>query len=257
MKKRQILLALLLLIFFCTIGFAGDYEDFISKGDKHYHNMDILNALKQYEKAYSLNPDNYTALSKLTRVYNDHGEELIELDNDKRAEVYIKKAIDLSEKHLARFPDSSQSYTYRALSLGNYAMFVGGNEKIKLAHQIEKNAKKAIKLNPNDYLPYIILGIYFREIASLNWLERAFADTFLGDVPEGTLEDSERMLKKAFDIDGDMIIIHYQFAKTYRRMNNKQQEIKFLKKVLELPVRDFRDKFSKAKSERRLKNIGG
>ena len=79
----------------------------------------------------------------------------------------------------------------------------------------------------------------------------------MGDVPEGTLEDSERMLKKAFDIDGDMIIIHYQFAKTYRRMNNKQQEIKFLKKVLELPVRDFRDKFSKAKSERRLKNIGG
>lgn len=235
--------------------YAGGYEELLNKGDEFYKKLDNFNALKQYEKAYAINPSNYEVLTKLTRVYNDYGEELIELNRHDKAEGYINKAIKMSGVLLSAFPDSALTYTYRALALGNHAMFVGGKEKIKLAHQIRDNALKAVKLNPNDFLPYIILGIYYRELANLSWLERTFANTFFGNVPEGSFADSEKVLKKALAIDDAVIMIHYQIAKTYRYMEKTDLELQYLKKVKELPIRDFRDKFTIAKTEKRLEEL--
>ncbi|MBZ0199770.1 MAG: hypothetical protein K8H86_07880 [Ignavibacteriaceae bacterium] len=255
MEKRQYVYLLFVLIIFSPPGFAGEYENFIAKGNEYYKKFENLNALKQYEKAYVLMPDNYESLTKLTRVYNDYGEEMTEADDDKQAEIYFKKAMNLSEKLLTKFPDSACSYTYCALSLGNYAIFVGGNEKIKFANQIERNCKKAIQLNPNDFIPYIILGIYNRELANLSWLERIFANTFFGKVPDGKFEDAERLFKKALEINNNLIVAHYQLSKIYRLIGNRQLEIDSLKKVLEMPLRDFRDKYSKAKAEKRLSKL--
>jgi hypothetical protein len=141
------------------------------------------------------------------------------------------------------------------MSNGNIALFKGGKEKIKYAKLVEQNAKKSISLNSNAYLPYIILGIYYREIAGLNWIERAFANTFLGGVPSGSNEDSESMLKKALSFDPNMIVANYQLAKTYRQMDRMPEEKALLQKVLKLPMRDFRDKFAKEKANKRLNGI--
>lgn len=255
MKKRHYIVILFFALIFCPQNVAGEYENIIAKGNDYYKIFENYNALKQYEKAYLLMPNNYEALTKLTRIYNDYGEEMTELDKDDLAELYFKKAMDLSEKLLSKFPDSACSYCYRALSLGNYAIFVGGNEKIKFANQIEKNAKKAIRLNANDFLPYIILGIYNRELANLSWFERIFANTFFGTVPEGSFDDALMLFKKALEIDNNLIVVYYQLAKVYRLSGNQQLEIAALKKVLEMPVRDFRDKYSKAKAEKKLGNL--
>ena len=141
------------------------------------------------------------------------------------------------------------------MSNGNIALFKGGKEKIKYANLVEQNAKKSISLNPNAYLPYIILGIYYREIAGLSWWERAFANTFWGNVPSGSYEESEKMLKKALSFDQNMIVANFQLAKTYRNMDREPEEKALLEKVLILPVRDFRDKFAKEKANKRLNGI--
>lgn len=234
---------------------SANYEELMARGDSYYKKMDLLNAMRSYEEAYEFNNTGFEILSKLTRVYNDYGEDLLESRRREESEVYIKKGIEMSEKLLELYPDKALSYTYRALSLGNYAMFVGGKEKIKFAHQIRDNARKAVKLNPDDFLPYIILGIYNREIANLSWLERAFANTFFGNVPEGSFEESEKMLLKALSIDSKVVMVHYQLAKTYRYMENREKELYYLKTAINLPVRDFRDKYSKRKAERRLANM--
>jgi len=37
-----------------------------------------------------------------------------------------------------------------------------------------------------DYLPYVILGFYNRQIGTLSWFEELFANMFFGDVLEGS-----------------------------------------------------------------------
>jgi tetratricopeptide (TPR) repeat protein len=234
---------------------SSDYRDFLTEGDALYNNFDNLNALKEYDKAYKLAPNNYDVLFRLVRTYNDAGEEFKELKKREEAEPYIKKAMQYAETFRQKFPDSAAVYTYLAFSYGNMAMYKGGKEKVSFAKKIEENCKKAISISQKDYMPYIIMGIYYRELASLSWLERTFANAFFGGVPDGSLEDSEKMFKKALSINPNIIVATYQLAKTYRAMDRLDEEKALLKKVLTMKNGNFRDRFAKEKSQRRLADM--
>jgi tetratricopeptide (TPR) repeat protein len=248
-------LSLVFFIIIPSICYCKGIKDYLERGDESYSKFKNVEAINYYEKAFNNNPDSFDVLLRLVKSYNAAGEEYYEKRNRTEAEYYINKALEFADKFRNKFPDSSAAYSYFAMSNGNIALFKGGKEKIKYAKLVELNAKKSISLNPNSYLPYIILGIYFREIAGLSWWERAFANTFLGSVPSGTYEESEKMLKKALSIDPDMIVANFQLAKTYRQMDREPEEKALLQKVLILPIRDFRDIFAKEKANKWLNDI--
>ncbi|MBT8380138.1 MAG: hypothetical protein KJN64_13000 [Ignavibacteria bacterium] len=234
---------------------TDDYKNFILKGDSLLRQFSFEAAAEQYEKAYKILPDSYVALSKLTRVFNDLGEEYYEQRNEEKAETVVNKALEYALKFREKFPDSAKVYSYLAWSYGNVALYKGGKEKVKLAHEIRNNAEESIRRNPNDYLPYIILGIYHRQIASLSWLERLFANTFFGDVPDGSFEESEKYLLKALELQPGIIIATFHLSLIYLEIDNEEKEVKTLNKILELPERDFRDKYAKRKALARLKEL--
>jgi len=167
----------------------------------------------------------------------------------------VYEGVDFAERFYSLYPDSAKVYAYLAWSYGNQALFEGGKEKIKLAHKIKDNAAKAISIDSTDYLPYVILGIYNRQIGALSWFERLFANTFFGDVPEGSFEDSEKMMLKALELQPGIVIATFHLSLTYREMGEEEKEIKMLKKVLELPKRNFRYTFAKRKSKERLQEL--
>jgi tetratricopeptide (TPR) repeat protein len=249
------------IIFFISVSvfsinsYGSGIQDYIDKGDESYKKFDNVDALSYYEKAYEITPNNFDVLLRLVKTYNAAGEEFYEYRKRTEAEFYINKALDIADKFRNKFPDSSAAYTYLAMSNGNIALFKGGKEKIKYANLVEQNARKSISINPNAYLPYIILGIYYREIAGLSWIERTFANMFFGSVPQGSYEESEKMFKKALSFDQDMIVANFQLALTYKHMDREQEEKALLKKVLTLSNRDFRDKFAKEKANRILNGI--
>lgn len=235
--------------------YATGLENYIIEGDRYYKKFDNVTAISKYEEAYRIEPDNYEVLFRLARTFNDAGEEQYELRKMKEAEVFINKAVKFSEIFKNKYPDSAAVYTYTAMSLGNLALFKGGNEKVKLAKRIEENAQKALNMDPRNYVNYIILGIYNRELASLNWFERAFANTFFGSVPGGSYEEAEKYFRQALKIDSDMIVATYQLAKTYRKMDQEEKELQLLRKIQNMQVRDFRDKFAKVKAKKRLEEL--
>lgn len=245
----------IIFIIFSFICYGEGINDYIEKGDESYKKFNNVEALNYYEKAFNITPNSFEVLLRLVKTYNAAGEEYYEYRDRTEAEYYINKALELADKFRNKFPDSSAAYCYFAMSNGNIALFKGGKEKIKYAQLVEQNAEKSLSLNPNAYLPYIILGIYYREIAGLSWLERAFANTFWGNVPSGSYEESEKMLKKALSFDPDMIVANFQLALTYKQMDKETEEKALLKKVLILPIRDFRDKFAKEKANKMLAGI--
>ncbi len=244
--------ALLLSVLLNTFLFAQADKDYEKIGDEYYGKFDNYNALIYYEKGYAADPGSYTCLLKLTRAYNDMGEELLDQRKHDQAEQYIVKALSYAELFQQRYPDSADVYTYLAMSYGNMAMFKGGKQKVTYALKVKDNAEKAIRLKPGNFLPYIILGIYYREAAGLSWYQKLFAKAFLGGVPEGTYKQSIQMFEKALSIDPNMIVADYQLSKTYRRMGETEKEKALLKKVMELPLRNFRDKYAKLRSEKLL-----
>ena len=215
----------------------------------------MQNDLDYYEQAYSIDSSDYYLLLKLTRVCNDLGEYYYELHDEKSSEKVVYDGVDYAERFYSLYPDSARVYTYLAWSYGNQALFEGGKEKIKLAHKIKDNAAKAISIDSTDYLPYVILGVYNRQIGALSWFERLFANIFFGDVPEGSFEDSEKMMLKALELQPGIVIATFHLSLTYKEMDEEEKEITMLKKVIELPELDFRDTFAKQKSRERLQEL--
>jgi tetratricopeptide (TPR) repeat protein len=245
------LLTLLTALF--LFNFPGDgYRDYLKKGDEFHNKFDNVNAVLNYGKAYEIEPDSYEVLKKFIIALNDAGEEYYELRQREESEKYINKAVHSTEIFRQKYPDSADVYCYMALSYGNLAIFKGGKEKIKLAKIVEENARKSLKMDPGLFVSYIILGIYNREVANLNFFERIFAGLFFGEVPEGSFEESIKMFNKALEITPKAIVPTYQLAKTYRFMGDEKKEKELYNKILKYEIRNFRDKFAVEKAKRRL-----
>jgi tetratricopeptide (TPR) repeat protein len=256
MKIKMNLSLILILIFTNSIlVFSNSFDELISKGDSLYAKSDMQSALDYYEQAYSVDSSDYDLLFKLTRVSNDLGEYYYELHDEESAEKVVYEGVVYAERFYSLYPDSAKVYTYLAWSYGNQALFEGGKEKIKLAHKIKDNASKAIRIDSTDYLPYVILGVYNRQIGALSWFERLFANIFFGDVPEGSFEESEKMMLKALELQPGIVIATFHLSLTYKEMDEEEKEIAMLKKVLELPETNFRDKFAKRKAKERLEEL--
>jgi tetratricopeptide (TPR) repeat protein len=255
--KNIISYLFLFIIIVSASSYSKTIDDYIHEGDVYHDKFDNINAVKCYEKAFQSAPDNYQVLSKLTLAYDDAGEEMLELKKRDDSKIFVTKAVRTAELLQNKYPDSALSYTYLALSYGNIAMFKGGREKIKYAFKVKSNAEKAMKMNPEDVYPYIIMGIYYREAAGLNWFEKLFAKSFLGGVPEGTYEQSKQMFYKSLAIDHDIISSYYNLSKTYDKLDDRKNEMDCLNRVIQLPVRNFRDKFAKIKAEKKLEQLQG
>ncbi len=253
MKKTLVLLTFLLLPVFHIN--PNNVNEFLQKGDKYYSKFNNWSALENYLKAYEVAPGNFDVLLRITRSYNDLGEEYYEYRNRDSSQIMIRQALIFADKMKKDFPDSAESYAYLAMSLGNLALYEGGKAKIKLAHKIEENAKRSLEINPDQYLSYVILGIYYRQIADLSWFERMFANTFLGSVPDGSFEQSIQMFKKALKIKPRTIVASFQLALTYKAMGEDKEEKELLEALLKYPETNFRDIFAIKKAKRRLKEL--
>jgi len=241
---------------------AEDYNSYIQQGDMYYKEFDNQKALEEYKKAYELSPDSFEALMKLTRAYNDVGEDLKgikfkpdEESNSAKVEEYFRKAAQYAELLRKKFPDRAESYFYLAAIYGHLALFKGGKEKVRLARDVEKNSRMAIGLDPKFIPAYIVLGAYYREVASLSWVLKAFARTLLGGLPNGTDRDSEKTLLKAVQLNPQVIHTHFELAKTYDAMGEEEKAAEQLKEILELPIADHQDKAIKEESEKELQRL--
>ena len=246
---------LILLFFNSTMVLPNTFDELIAKGDSLYAQADMQYALDYYQQAYAIDSSDYYLLLKLTRVCNDLGEYYYELRDEELSEKVVYEGVDFADRFSSLYPDSAKVYAYLAWSYGNQALFEGGKEKIKLAHKIKNNATKAISMDSTDYLPYVILGIYNRQIGALSWFERLFANTFFGDVPEGSFEESEKMMLKALELQPGLVIAAFHLSLTYKEMGEDEKEIEMLKKVLEMPNLNFRDTYAKRKSKERLEDL--
>ncbi|MBI2487324.1 MAG: hypothetical protein HYW01_10265 [Deltaproteobacteria bacterium] len=242
---------------------AEDYNSYIQQGDKYYEQFDNQKALEEYKKAYEIFPNSFESLMKLTRAYNDFGEDIKglkfrpedESDSNKKFEEYFRTAAKYAELLQKGFPDKADSYFLLAATYGHLALFKDGKEKVKLARDVEKNSKKAIQIDSKFIPAYIVLGVYYREVANLNWALKAFARTLFGGLPNGTDKDSEKTLLKAVQLNPQIIHTRFELAKTYEAMGEEDKVAEQLKEIIDLPILDHQDKTIKAEAKKELQRL--
>lgn len=250
MKRFSFLVACFLLAAVSRGLCMDTYRDHLERGDLYYAELNNEKALEEYQKAHALAPEEFETLLRLTRIYNDLGRLALRRSED--SEPMYRKAIVYAEKLHERYPEKAESYFMLALCHGSLVPFKTLREKLELGRDVEQNARRAIEIDPNFSMAYVVLGIFYRGISRLGWLEKVVANTIFGKNLTGTLEDSEKMLLQAIDLEPDNSFAHFELAWTYRAMEQPEKSIAMLQKVVSIPPRNMREKLQQEQAQRRL-----
>jgi tetratricopeptide (TPR) repeat protein len=268
MKKIRYLPAHLILLIpaLLIISFAQDEESekdttiveegpaqFIKKGDEAFKALDNQKALDFYSEAVKLEPVSYEGLWKLSRAYVDIGDTYT--DKKKRYE-YFTKGYELSKKAVKINPQGSKGYLYRGIAIGRIALDTTAKERIRLSKEVKSNFDKALELNPRDDYAWHGLARWHRKIATLSWMEKTFANMFLGGIPkEASVENAVTCLKKAIEINPGHINHHLELGISYEKLKKKELAVAEYKKALELPKKDSDDSRYKKDAKERLSKL--
>jgi len=248
---NKICLVFLMLL---SSGFAGSELSIqLAKGDSLFDIFDNKGALEAYLAALTIDSTNYEANWKASRAYLDVGE-VIE-DDDERADYYQKGT--LCAKRAVRIDSlGSKGHLFLSIALGRIALDAGAKERIRLSKQIKEEVDLAIKLNPKDDIAYHVLGRWNRKLSNLSWIEKGFADIFLGGVPdEASDENAVEAFKKAIDLRPNHINHHLELGITYEMMGLDDEARQQYQKCLELPKSDSDDEKYKKEAEERLEDL--
>jgi cytochrome c-type biogenesis protein CcmH/NrfG len=74
---------------------------------------------------------------------------------------------------------------------------------------------------------------------------RLLAETFLGDFPPVSLEESASYLERAIRLDPEDVTAHLELARTYREMGRESEARAELEAALGAPVRERLDAVEK------------
>lgn len=248
------LFTLLIVLLTINSSVAGTVERLMEEGDRLRSDFQNTEAARKYEQAYKIDNESFEIMKKLVLSYNDAGEDYRDTAG-KKAEKFFEKAIQYAEISKENFPDHEDNYFLLALTYGNLARFSDGKKKVELARNVKENITKMIEQKPDFAPSYVVLGVYYREVAELNWLVKKFADSLLGGLPEGSLQDSRKVLEKAVTMRPDAIYAHFELAQTCEELHHYKDAAFHYNKVIELPVSDHLDDLKKKKSHKALERI--
>jgi uncharacterized protein len=227
----------------------------LKKADDHYQRYENTEAIKLYKQALEEDAASFETLLGLTKAYNSLGLDFADAGKSKDAEKYYQKTVDVAGKIKDQFPKKGEAYLYLAIGTGNLAKSKGGKEKIKIGATVEEFCKMAIKLDPTLGMAHAVLGTYYVTIASLPWLLKAFAKTFLGALPEVTKEQALELYQRAVKEDPKLIYAWNKLGLVHKYLGNNKKAVSFYKTTLSLKPRNSQDNRTLKEAQKNLKEL--
>ena len=126
---------------------------------------------------------------------------------------------------------------WRAAAHGYIALDAGKSDQVKLSHELLREVKTALVLNPDDDAAYSIRGSFYRALGNVTWFQRQLAAIFVGRIPKGGYEEAEAALKKAIAIAPDVMRHQYELGILYLDMDRQEEAQQVLLRAATLPIK--------------------
>lgn len=207
--SRSLLAALLLGLTGTT--HARDVTSAVQAGDAALAQFNLAHAINSYRTALQLDPDHYEATWRLSRSPLDKGT----LTDDRNAQKPLYVAAEqLARRATQLQPRHPKGHVFLAIAVGILALFEAGKRKVELSHEVKTHATEALLIDPDEDLAHHLLGVWHREMATLNFLLRQFAEVLHGRFPPASLADSETHLRRAAALAPGNIAHHVELGIT-------------------------------------------
>ena len=232
----------------------------IARGDSLIRAFRTHEAIDAYRTGLSAAPDDPTLLWKTSRALATLSAETPGHEGD---EPFLTEAVSLARKAVEVAPQMARAHTTLSASLGLYGRFLAHTHRVRKArevvaigHEVVGHAERAIELDPTDFAPYVILGIYHRELATVHPLVKVVARAFIDDWPQTSLEESRDYLAKAVQLAPRDVTSRLQLARTLLAMGDDDAARRELERVIGLPAREALDLVEQREARELLSKLG-
>ena len=235
-------------------GATGSAAELVEKGKAFERKFQDRDALPLYLVAEKLEPKDSGILVRIARQYRYLMTDA-SAKQDKLRFGYI--ALDYSRRAAAAAPHDCGAQLATAMTLGKMLPYLPTKEQIAASPRIKESVDKALALNPNDDTAWHILGRWNRVLADVNTVKRALAQVIYGGLPKGSIDEAERDMKKAIELNPNRLMHYIELGRIYAQMGRKEDARQFINKGLTMPDAEKDDPETKQRGRETLQKLYG
>ncbi len=224
-------LTLLIAVFPCLL-FSQDTGQLLKEAQQQEALFRENEAFLKYAEILKKEPANLHALWKCSELSCRIGAR--QPDKEKMS-PYFLAAKNYAAAALRVNPNSSDANYVMALALGRVSLVAGTRERVILAKDVRYYAENAIRLDPDNFRAYHILGRWNYEVSNLSLAEKSFARIFYGRLPSASLDKAIYYFEKSRSLNPGFILNYLELAKSYHRMDEDNKAFANLRILLGMP----------------------
>lgn len=235
---------------------AGQSGAALARGDSLMAALETTRAIEAYRDGLAESPADAVLLWRAARALSNRTAETPGREGD---EPLHQEAVELARRAVAAGSHIARTHTTLATALGRYGHWLAHECRIRCAGRIVDMGKEgyratrhAIELDPYDPAPFIVLGLYHRDLSTVPLVVKVIARTFLGGYPPVSLEASARNLERAIRLEPGDVTAHLELARTYVEMGRRDDARAELRAALAAPTRERLDVVEKEQARRLL-----
>jgi tetratricopeptide (TPR) repeat protein len=251
MKLTQIYSAVIatLLLVGTALGESSDVSALLRKADELDAQDQKDAAIEILTQAEKISPNNPSVLVKLSQDYSDK----IDSAPDRTHKLnYAKLALEYAKRAVRQAPENADAHVSLSVAYGKMTDFVDNKTKMEYSQVVKSEAEKAVALNPNNDLGWLILARWNFEMATLNPILKGIAQALYGQIPSASKERAVECFQKAIAAAPQKIIHHAEYAQALESMGRQQEARAEWLKVRQLKPVDAQDRQYRAQAESKL-----
>jgi len=237
-------------IFLASVSEGQDVSPLIRKADEldaQGRTEDAIETLKQAEK---ISPNNPNLLIKLSQDYSD---KIDEAKDRSQKLAFAKLSLEYAKKAVLAAPNNSDAHVCLSIGYGKMTDFVDNKTKMESSKVVKSEAEKAVELNPKNDMALLILARWNFDMATLNPILKAIAETMYGQLPPASKELAVDYFQKAIAAAPEKIIHHAEFAQALESMGKTKEARTEWLTVKQLKPTDAEDRRYVAEADQKLK----
>jgi tetratricopeptide (TPR) repeat protein len=253
MKMRLVLLAATVLSSTSTSHLlAQTAAEHIVLGDRDHAAMNAEGALRHFQEAIRVDPNNAEALWRAAiqaidlGEFNDAGRDSLY----RLGEQYARRGVQADAK-------SSMAHFALAKALGRRALSLGARDRVKFAGEVRKEAMEALALDSTNAGALHVMGRWHANIMRLSGMSRFFAKNLLGGkvFSEANWKDAVAYLERAAALEPDRVVHRLELASIYADTKNTSKAREQYQQALQMKQKDFNDKHYQDIAQRQLQEL--
>jgi len=217
----------------------ASWTNLVAEGEFHEKEGDTPAALKSYQEADRLSPDNADILCRLAKQYCDS----IRLAKTKAEKKDLaQKALDCGLRAVKAAPQSPKAHCCLAVCYAKNFPYSDNQTKVDYSRQIKAEAEKAIEIDPKFDLAYHMLGRWNFEVSNMNFFVKSMVKIAYGGLPKASKKQAIDNFKQAVELMPNRIINHLQLARLYHVTDQETMVAPELQQCAALTPIDMDDK---------------